>query len=315
VILAGIDEAGYGPRLGPLCAGAAIFLAPGAASAAAVDRAVAAAAAEAGVAVDDSKRVHRPGAGTRALEETVLPFAHAALPSRPASAGALLAALGVGPTAAGHPWYASVAARPVPDAADAEEVGRRARDLERALARRGVRAILAARVLPEGAYNLRVAASGNKAAVLFDEVAALLARAVGAPPRGEGEAVEVLCDRQGGRAAYGPLLQSRFPDRLAVPVREGREVSAYDLRGAGPPVRVRFEVDADARSAAVALASCTAKLLREWHMAALNRFVLAGEPGVRPTAGYWTDGTRFLRETGGARRRLGIDDAVFVRSR
>jgi ribonuclease HII len=74
-------------------------------------------------------------------------------------------------------------------------------------------------------------------------------------------------------------------------------------------------VDADARSAAVGLASCLAKLVREWHMDALNRYVLAEAPGVRPTAGYWTDGTRFLAETADARRRLGIDDARFVRSR
>jgi hypothetical protein len=58
-----------------------------------------------------------------------------------------------------------------------------------------------------------------------------------------------------------------------------------------------------------------AKYVRELHMACLNEWLLREAPGVRATAGYWTDGHRFLRETEAARRRLGVADGVFVRSR
>ena len=56
-----------------------------------------------------------------------------------------------------------------------------------------------------------------------------------------------------------------------------------------------------------------AKYLREVHMASLNAWILREAPGVRPTAGYWPDGLRFLTDTAEARVRLRIDDQVLVR--
>jgi hypothetical protein len=95
--------------------------------------------------------------------------------------------------------------------------------------------------------------------------------------------------------------------------REGRRSSAYEVGGAG--LLVRFEEGADASSPLAGLASMAAKYLREIWMEGLNAWVLREAPGVRPTAGYWTDGVRFLGETGPARARLGVDDRTFVRER
>jgi hypothetical protein len=64
-----------------------------------------------------------------------------------------------------------------------------------------------------------------------------------------------------------------------------------------------------------ALASMTAKYLRELSMRAFNEFWCARVPGLRPTAGYPTDAPRFKREIDALQRELAIDDHVLWRNR
>jgi ribonuclease HII len=315
VILAGVDEAGYGPLLGPLCTGLAAFRVEGAADAPAAEEAVRGALrAAGGVRVDDSKRVHRPSKGPGPLEREVLAVLAARDGAVPRDGASLVRALGSALPPGDHPWYGGIARRPIPLAADAADAEARGRALARALRESGVvLAVLEARALPEGRYNEAVAREGSKAAVLFGEAAALLGRA--AAEASAGEPCEAVVDRHGARARYAPLLRARFPERRIRVEREVRGASSYLAGTEEAPVRVRFEEKADGTSVAAGLASMTAKYLREVLVATLNDFVLREAPGVRRTAGYWTDGLRFLRETEAARRRLGVDDGLFVRCR
>jgi hypothetical protein len=66
---------------------------------------------------------------------------------------------------------------------------------------------------------------------------------------------------------------------------------------------------------AVALASMLSKYLREAMMRRFNAFWARHRPEVAPTAGYYVDGERFLRDIEPERRRLGIADAELIRSR
>ena len=316
MILAGVDEAGYGPLLGPLCTGLAAFRVEGASAAADAEGAVRGALAAArGVRVDDSKRIHRPSAGPGPLEREVLAVLAARDGAVPRDGASLLRALGAVPPPGDHPWYGEFARRPIPLAADPRDAEARGAVLARAFRERGVAlAVLEARALPEGRYNEAVAREGSKATVLFGEAAALLARAAG-EAAASGVACEAVVDRHGARSRYAPLLRARFPDRRIRVESEGRRASTYQAGTEGAPLRVRFEERADGASVATGLASMAAKYLREALVASLNDFVLREAPGVRPTAGYWTDGLRFLRETEAARRRLGVDDGVFVRCR
>jgi ribonuclease HII len=313
VILAGVDEAGYGPLLGPLCVGFAAFRVEGAPDAAAAERSVREALADPGhgVRVGDSKRLHRPAHGVGPLEGELLAVLAARDGGIPADGRSLLAALSAPPPPDDHPWYGGLAASPVPRAADRDRALDAGRALARALAARGVSlAGLSVDVLPEGRFNEGIARLGNKAALLFERVAGRIGAARA------GGAGEVLCDRQGARARYAPLLERAFPGDAVRTAAEARGASSYLLGGsAAGALRVRFEEKADGASPVVGLASMAAKYVREVHMEALNAWVLREAPGVRPTAGYWTDGLRFLAETGGARARLAVRDALFVRSR
>ena len=139
-----------------------------------------------------------------------------------------------------------------------------------------------------------------------------------------------LCDKLGGRNRYGDLLARRFPNanfRVACEARQSsvyRALVEYAIDRSGKTIRfpnvvaleVRFTAKGES-NAPTALASICAKYLREVSMALFNDFWrdAAGDPNLAPTAGYPVDAARFRAEVGDAQRRLGIDDAVFWRSK
>ena len=61
-------------------------------------------------------------------------------------------------------------------------------------------------------------------------------------------------------------------------------------------VRVHFVVGADSRYLPVSLASMACKYVREVLMDNINRYFTGFNAAVRPTAGYWKDGLRFIED-------------------
>ena len=123
-----------------------------------------------------------------------------------------------------------------------------------------------------------------------------------------------VCDKHGGRNYYTALLQHHFSEHWIEPVFESHAESRYEW---GPPearVRVTFRMNGE-RFLPTALASMTAKYLRELAMRAFNEFWCARVPDLRPTAGYPMDSHRFRKAIAAAQRELGIDDHVLWRNR
>jgi ribonuclease HII len=88
--------------------------------------------------------------------------------------------------------------------------------------------------------------------------------------------------------------------------------STYALPAAG--LRIEFSVGGEARTP-VALASMTAKYVRELAMRAFNAHWGRLAPGVAPTAGYPVDAGRWRREAETAVERAGVSwDEVWRRA-
>ena len=77
---------------------------------------------------------------------------------------------------------------------------------------------------------------------------------------------------------------------------------------------VSFAVGGDDRFLPTALASMTAKYVRELLMLRLNRFFRDHLPRLRPTAGYHGDARRYVTEIKPVMEKLGLSSAQMVRS-
>jgi ribonuclease HII len=87
-----------------------------------------------------------------------------------------------------------------------------------------------------------------------------------------------------------------FPDRELRIIEETPQRSAYKLNHNGTSWTFDFAVEADQHRLPVALASMTAKYVREVLMTQFNAYWRQDAPQVAPTAGYYTDAKRFLKE-------------------
>ena len=158
----------------------------------------------------------------------------------------------------------------------------------------------------------------NKAAVIIDRLISMIRTSLksGHFPIANNpsrlEPMIVTCDKLGGRNFYGPILQEAFPDGWPVAVVEGAAESRYRIMNVGRDITVSFKPRADGENVCVALASMLAKYVREVCMKQFNAFWAKHVPGIQPTAGYPVDAKRFYAEIRPAMEKLGIEpDAVW----
>lgn len=315
-IIAGIDEAGYGPTLGPLVVSSAVFEVPEGKEDlwAALAPAVSRKAARYRVAVDDSKRIYRAGRGLAILEESVLAFLLALRGSLPKDLKAFIQATGSSGTGYldEYPWYRR---RPLdlPLKGFPGRIQSHARRIRAAMDGAGVR-MRNLRIYPVEVrdFNRGVRAKGSKAAVCFERVLRIIRwlwSQAGELP------VRVLVDRQGGRSHYGALLGESIRPEHFDTVEENDTISHYRLAAGDRRMEVRFACDEDTRSLPVALASMSAKYTRELHMSLFNRFWQEHAAHLKPTAGYPQDARRFLGEIRKLRGSLRVADRILIRLR
>ncbi len=120
----------------------------------------------------------------------------------------------------------------------------------------------------------------------------------------------VICDKHGGRNRYDDLLAEVLDDRMIFAATESKERSVYRV-GA---TELRFQMKAEANFP-VALASLVCKYARELSMHVFNDFWAEQIPGLKPTAGYPLDAVRFRADIATTQQQLGISDEVLWRER
>ncbi len=311
----GIDEAGYGPNLGPLVMTSVAWRVPDELAGADLWHVLSAAVRRAAEADDgrplvaDSKQVYSPARGLAALETGVLALA--------APEGTLCLSRYLDwvspPTAAdlaGEPWYTGTS--PLPAAADPAACAAAAGRFVGACRSAGVeRALVRSVVVRPARFNGLLDRWDSKGAVLGDGLGELVA--CNRVAAGSGAALSFFIDKHGGRNAYAPVLQDAIPDGLVLAREEGSLRSAYTVLGTEQDLHLTFQPRADAEHFCVALASMVSKYLRELLMAEFNRFWQAQVPGLRPTAGYPGDAARFLADIRPALQRLGIAESAVWR--
>jgi hypothetical protein len=316
----GIDEAGYGPNLGPLVMTSVTAWVP--------DRLVAADLwhvlrnavrrhsdpPDRRLVIGDSKLVYSPAKGLEDLEMSVLAvlFAEHGEEQRvldhfleqfcPASV----------PDLRCEPWFTGQCRLPIHCEKPLlhKAAGRfRRTSTERRVEWGPVESVV---VCPRR-FNRLLDEWGSKGAILGNALTALLAsnRSLG----DGSEPVHVIIDKHGGRNTYAPMLQHALPDGMVVANEEGADRSTYMFLSSRAPVRFTFQPRADQEHFCVALASMISKYLREALMMEFNGFWQTHVPGLRPTAGYPGDSRRFYEAILPAAGGLNIPEEVLWRRR
>jgi hypothetical protein len=292
---AGIDEAGYGPNLGPLVMTVVVAEAPDERAPEVWDDLEAHICRAGGEAdrlwVDDSKAIYTNGAGRDRLEAACLAALAAAGCAVPRSFGELLCALGAGSFddveltpwigTSDPPWPSEpTRIRFDPFHANCPFHGAPWRLT-------AVRSV----VVGPARFNAGLARTGSKAPVHFAAFARLLESLWN--DAADGVVTHIRSDKHGGRHFYLGPLSDHFYDAWVDRGVEGPALSRYAVRTAGRRLELSFEPRADAADGLVALASLVSKTVREVWMEAFNAFWAARIPDLRPTAGYPLDASRF----------------------
>jgi len=304
LLLAGIDEAGYGPTLGPLCVGMTLFRVeswqPGdpapdlwkllskAVCKKPGDRAKR-------IPIADSKALKLPNDSTTRhpllhLERGALAFLRSFADS-PATDHDLFSQLGV--SLDDRPWYAPPATD-LPLASTSGDLAIAASRIAAALQTGGVELLdMRCLTIPESTFNQVIRDTGTKAEATALAVGHHLRRIVS---HGASAAVatplRIVCDQLGGRTQYEGLLARELSCSVA-PLAESGDRSRYQI---APDSIVQFMPEAETAHLPVALASMVAKLVRELAMMRFNRYWCARCPELKPTAGYSTDARRWLTD-------------------
>ncbi|MFO1093340.1 MAG: hypothetical protein U0992_08500 [Planctomycetaceae bacterium] len=332
-LVIGIDEAGYGPNLGPLVVTVTVWEVPGdageldlwralrrvisqrpprgikaSAPRSANDGALAVKARAARLHVADSKQVYNPARGLGPLETSVL----ALLGSQATFAS--LADLWrhlcdtVPSCDCAERWFGrdGLALR-LPHVADEHEVADFNDRLQQEFETSGVRLRrVAGDIVLTERFNGLIETLGGKGAALSRTTLELLRRAW--EPSQDGPAL-VIADKHGGRSHYQALLADVF-GILPMCLEEGLESSRYRLGDS----ELRFEARGE-RHLPVAVASMVSKYVRELSMEAFNGFWRQHLPELQPTKGYPNDARRFRAEIAAVQSELGIPDQVLWRER
>lgn len=318
-IVAGIDEAGYGPTLGPLVVCGTAFRVPDDLLDDSLwDVLRASCTVEVSrhgrrLPIADSKKLHRGRDGMALLERTALVML-ATIGRRPATFRELIRELSpaAGEMLRSYAWY-TLDDSPLPLAPEVGDLGTRATAVKRDCLRHGVEWLGAfAELLPEGHFNRLVSSTRNKAVVLMGLALRVAERMRALAPH---EPIRVCVDRLGGRQHYRDALSTSWPTHELHILEETDTRSAYRLDRQGSVWEVEFAVGGESRHLPVALASVFAKYLREGCMQLFNAYWAQHVGAPQPTAGYYTDAQRWLREAGPLLDRLGIDRRTLIRER
>ena len=227
------------------------------------------------------------------LERAVLAFA-AAMGEKLATDHDLFESLGVGFES--RPWYATEP-ESLPVGSTTAQINIATNLIRTASHEAGLKLqTLACKAMGEQEFNETVRTTGTKAETTLRAVGYHLRRI---KQEFAGEHIRVMCDRLGGRTGYGAVLARELQADVRV-VEESSRLSRYEVGPARDhnPMIVQFMPEAEDSHLPVALASMTAKLVRELAMARFNRYWSSRIPEIKPTAGYTQDARRWLEDAG-----------------
>lgn len=288
--ISGIDEAGLGPILGPYCASRVSFGLKNSINLFEnLGNIISKNPNRNKIAVADSKVLYTSLKDITCLEESVLIFLYILTGSLPDNFKSFLKNTSVDIKSITVPELNNCESLKIPVSADIITVKEKAKKLADYLSSKDITLNSINVVLSDTTdFNNRIKEFGNKATVCQTILSKLLTSSF----ESENEENNLTVDRQGGRRYYSDWIMNLFPGRPLRIDKETKDLSSYQWK----KNRICFKVKADSSNLEVALASMFAKYTRECSMILFNSYWSNKISDLKPTAGYYKDGIRFLND-------------------
>ena len=299
VVFVGIDEAGFGPILGPLIVSSSTFLLPQHLIKADLWQILNKSVSKgrkhlAGrLLITDSKKAYSKQKGIKHLERTVLACLKC-FGKKPGTLTELLMLLCPDclERLSDYPWYKEAGSCCL--LADEADKAVASAVLTGDMSSNGIKLLqLRSCCLDVAYYNKMVGSVKNKSRVLFTAISRLIKEAY---DNFTDDDLQIVIDRQGGRVRYRAILQRMFPDMELKILCESPMASSYELQAGSRVMRLHFVAAADEKFLPVSLASMVSKYLRQLLVESINRYFAGFHAELKPTAGYWKDGLRFIED-------------------
>lgn len=312
----GVDEAGYGPNLGPLVIAATVWQTSNKMSETKLCNVLSNdfttenwVSGGEHIPLGDSKKLYQPGKGLITLETGLLSLLELVnsddecQQSRPQHVQELISSHVVASKLATQvPWYEHLHKFEIPRNQTQAEITRLGELAKQRFKHAEIELIkVRALLITEYFFNMEVDRSGSKGHLLSQSSLKLVADLLSE----YSQSAEVFCDRQGGRKNYMPILMDTWPEDWFIQTAASNQRCSY-RRSTDRSIDIHFSVGGD-RFPPTALASMFAKYLRERLMESFNAFWLREVPGIKPTAGYPQDAKRFRKEIESRAAKLGLN--------
>ncbi len=302
-VIVGIDEAGYGPLLGPLVVSSSAIRVPDDVLSVSLWQLLEDAVSltkkgsKGRIVINDSKKLHHSAGDYSLLARSVLACRAAATESAaemplPKSIGELLKLLNFDNPDCfnGYLWYQNLLSENL--SYDDSDISIAASSMWRTMRKLNISIeYMYAIPMPVGQYNDAVELTGNKSVVLFNQACKHIFYAW---ENYSHEKLNIVIDKQGGRSNYRDKLQKIFPYAQINELKRTPHLSSYHIVDGKRSMKTHFIAKGDQKQLTVALASLISKLVREIMVEQLNKYFISRVTGLKPTAGYYQDGMRFL---------------------
>ncbi|MBX9655344.1 hypothetical protein K2Y11_17155 [bacterium] len=315
----GVDEAGYGPNIGPLVVSSTAFRGPSLLDTLDWWKVLRKTVCRAGKTknkyiIDDSKAVLGSPSGRASLDHSVGSMLRlVACPSlRLRDLITFLSPTDAEHLCAEH-WYGESDSHSDEDEDSSKEIRHERLQDGMTVAQLSFDSPMV-RVLFPSKFNEALDRHPTKADVECELILDILGRRLAMLPV-DCKQVVITVDRLGGRRYYREIVESIAVDAFVLTVEEQVDLSIYRFTCEGREVEIRFRVQGDSHSLPVAAASMIAKYVRERCMDQFNEFWNRQLPGLQRTAGYPGDSKRFLAEIEHLLHDLGIPMNSFWRIR
>ncbi len=309
--LIGIDEAGFGPNLGPLIISATVWeidanyqpddLWDSLASVISQTRKVTADQ----IHVADSKEVHQSSKGIGPLERSVRVLLEASGHSL-ADWNSLSRHLDPHwGTETGEPWFDEAKLKLPIDTCEiiSQQLAKSVQDCWGAT---GIKLrTIRSRIVPAREFNQYIDEWDSKSLLLSRLSLQLLDGLWN-----RSEPTLIVCDKHGARNRYDDLIDEICDGDFIFRMEEGKAISRYKVGES----ELRFQMKAESHFP-VAVSSMIAKYLRETSMELFNQYWTSRFPELKPTKGYPQDAKRFRQEIESECQSLGLSEADWWRCR